>query len=107
MATIVSYKAQRIQTSANTTVTPAFIVSGRLVSTTSADVIVHLHDPGLSATTGTVRATAATTRVATLLATNFGADVLQVPVRIMGGTCIVSPVVTAGATTATLYLYVR
>ena len=107
MATIVSFKSQRIQTSANTTVTPAHIVGGRLVSTTSADVVVHLHDPGISATTGSVRGTSAATRVTTLLATNFGADQTEFPIRIMGGTCVVSPVVAAGGTTATFYLFVR
>lgn len=99
MPTIVSFKSQRIQTSANTTVKPAYIVGARLVSTTSADVRVHLHD-----TDGT---TSAATRVAELLATNFGADELGYPIRIISGTCIVTPVVSAGATTATLYLFVR
>jgi hypothetical protein len=107
MATIVSFKSQRIQTSANTTVAPAYIVGARLVSTTSADVIVNLHDPGISATTGQARTTSATSRVASLVATNFGMDELGYPVRIMGGTCIVSPVVPAGTTVATLYLFVR
>jgi hypothetical protein len=103
MATIVSFKSQRIQTSANTAVTPAVIVGARLVSTTSADVMVNLHDPGISATTGQVRATSVNTRVASLVATNFAMDELGYPVRIMGGTCIVSPV----PSTATLYLFVR
>jgi hypothetical protein len=96
---LVSFKPQRIQTSANTTVTPAHIVGARLVSTTSADVIVHLHD--------TAGATSAATRIATLLATSFGADEIGYPLRVISGTCIVTPVVGAGATTATLYLFVR
>jgi hypothetical protein len=96
---LVSFKPQRIQTSANTTITPAHIVGARLVSTTSADVIVHLHD-----TTG---ATSASTRIATLLTTNFGADEIGYPLRVISGTCIVSPVVSAGGTTATVYLFVR
>jgi hypothetical protein len=88
-------------------VTPAYIVGARLVSTTSADIIVHLHDPGINATTGAVRTTTAATRIDTLLATNFGSDETAFPIRVMGGTCVVTPVVSAGATTATLYLFVR
>jgi len=96
---LVSFKPQRIQTSVNTTVSPAHIVGARLVSTTSADVIVHLHD-----TAGT---TSASTRIATLLATNFGADEIGYPMRVVSGTLIVTPVVGAGGTTATVYVYVR
>lgn len=96
---LVSFKPQRIQTSANTTISPAHIIGARLVSTTSADVIVHLHD-----TTGT---TSAATRIATLLATAFGADEIGYPLRIMSGTLVVTPVVAAGGTTATLYAFVR
>ncbi len=99
MATIVSFRSQRIQTSANTTVSPAYIVGARLLSTTTASVIVHLHD-----TTGT---TSAATRVATLQTTAKGIDETRFPVRVMSGTCIVSPVVAAGATVATLYVFVR
>lgn len=95
MATVVSFKSNRISTTANTTVPHASIVGARLISTTSADVIVHLHD-----TAGT---TSASTRVATLLATNFGSDEMGYPVRIQSGTVIVSPT----GTSATLYLFVR
>lgn len=96
---LVSFKSHRIQTSANTTVTPAHIVGARLLSTTSADVIVHLHD-----TTGT---TSASTRIGTLMATAFGADEIGYPTRVHSGTLVVTPVVAAGGTTATVYVYVR
>ena len=96
---LVSFKAHRVQTSANTTITPANIIGARLVSTTSADVVVHLHD--------TAGATSASTRIGTLLATNFGADEIGYPTRVISGTLIATPVVAAGGTTATLYVYVR
>jgi hypothetical protein len=70
-------------------------VGARLVSTTSADVIVHLHD-----TAGT---TSASTRIATLLATAFGADEVGYPLRVGSGTLQVTPT----STSATLYAFVR
>lgn len=99
---IVSFKSNKITTTANTTLTPVHVIGARLVSTTSADVIVHLHDPGINATTAAVRSTSASTRIATLLATNFGADELGYPVRVMGGTVVVTP-----TGTSTVYLFAR
>jgi len=92
---IVSFKSQRISTTANTTINPASIIGARLVSTTTADVIVHLHD--------TRAATSASTRIATLFATNPGVDELGYPVRVYTGTLIVSPT----GTSSTLYVFVR
>ncbi len=95
MATIVSFNSQRVSTSALTTITPASIVGARLVSTTSADVIVHLHD--------TAGATSAATRVGTLMLTAFGVDEIGYPLRITSGTLKV----TATSTSATAYIFVR
>jgi len=92
---LISFKSHRISTTANTTLTPVRIVGARLVSTTSADVIVHLHD--------TDGATSATTRIGTLALTAFGIDELGFPLRVMSGTLVVTPTTTSG----TLYAFVR
>ena len=97
MATIVSFKSQRVSTTASTTITPVSIVGARLISTTSADVIVHLHDIVAGG------ATSASTRIVTLLATAFGADEVGYPLRVYGGTLVVTPT----TTNAAAYIFVR
>ena len=93
---IVSYASKRISTTANTTVTPVSIAGARLYASTSAAIVVHLHD-----TSGT---TSASTRVATLSTKAIGAiDQLLLPIRFYSGTCIVTPTSTSGQ----LYLQVR
>ena len=94
---IVSFKSQRISTIASTTITPVNIVGARLVSTTTADVIVHLHDVVTGGTTS------AATRIGTLFATNPGVDEIGYPMRVGGGTLIVTPTTTS----ATVYIYIR
>lgn len=103
MATIVSFASKKISTTANTTVVPVSIFGARLFSGTSAAVTVHIHDPGISATTSLVRSTSASTRVGTLSLTGKGIDELGYPTRCYGGTLIVTPTTTS----ATVYLYVR
>jgi hypothetical protein len=93
---IVSFKSHRVSTTANTTITPVNIVGARLVSTTTADVIVHLHDAGSAATS-------AATRIGTLFATNPGVDEIGYPMRVGGGTLIVTPT----GTSAQVYIFVR
>lgn len=94
MATIVSFNSKRVSTSANTTITPASIVGARLVSTTSADVIVHLHD--------TAGSTSASTRIGTLMLTAFGVDEIGYPLRVVSGTLVVTP-----TGSSTVYIFVR
>ena len=94
---IVSFKSQRISTSANTTIAPVNIIGARLVSTTTADVIVHLHDVVTGGTTS------ASTRIGTLFATNPGVDEIGYPMRVGGGTLIVTPTGANG----TVYIYMR
>lgn len=92
---IVSFKSQVCLQATNTTITPAVIVGARLVSTTTADVIVHLHD-----TAGT---TSASTRIGTLFTTNPGVDEIGYPLRVYSDTLVVTPSGTSG----TVYIFVR
>lgn len=92
---LISFKSQRISTTANTTISPAHIIGARMTATTTADTTVHLHD-----TAGT---TSAATRIGTLFTTNPGVDEIGYPLRVGSGTLIVTP---TGAN-ATVYVFVR
>lgn len=98
---LVSFAPQRISTSGNTTIgsdkQKVQIFGARMVSTTSAAILVHIHGIAEGGTTS------AATRIGSLYTSGKAVDELGYPTRVPGGVVVVTPT----TTNATVYAYIR